>query len=144
MKDRLRAIASRLKRKPTPKQEMPPAPEKSGAVSSPVSDDQPPSLPVTPVKVVTAPGKTLSQNFEQAPEPEQGPRVPSTKRQRKFERQVEKARKAIVSGEIEPKARPVAEHVGSAYRTALSILATLTNQGVIVRSGRGWKRSDVT
>ena len=71
-----------------------------------------------------------------------GQRIPGTKRQRKFERQVEKARKGIISGAIEPKTREVAEHCQAAYRTALSILATLTNDGVIVREGRGWKRPD--
>ena len=64
-------------------------------------------------------------------------------RQKVFERQVQKARKAIVRGDIEPKVRPVALSCKCAYRTAQAILATLTNDGVIVREGRGWKVPDL-
>lgn len=70
-------------------------------------------------------------------------RVPKSKRKRKYGRQVEKARKAITAGEIQPKTREVAVHVECAYRTALSILQTLTDDGVIVRKGRGWALPDV-
>ena len=95
---------------------------KNEPVRSPTSDELEPSLPVTPLKT------------------SESGRVPGTSRQRKFERQVERARAGIVAGHIEPKARPVAEHCQCAYRTALSILARLTDQGVVKRHGRGWSR----
>ena len=98
--------------------------EKNEAVRAPTSDDLESTLPVQPLKS------------------SESSRVPSTKRKRKFSRQVERAKRLILSGEIEPKARPVAEHCQCAYRTALSILSVLTDQGVIVRDGRGWRVPD--
>lgn len=115
-------------------------PVKTEAVKSPVSDDQGQALPLVPANTTQKP----AQGSYSQPEPEKiyrGVRVPGTKRQRKFERQCEKAKAAIVSGTIEPKTREVAEHCQCAYRTALSILATLTTEGVIVRSGRCWMLS---
>ena len=93
------------------------------AVRAPTSADLDQPLPVTPLKT----GKSG--------------RVPGTKRARKFGQQVERAKRAILAGEIEPKARPIAEHCQCAHRTALSILQILTEQGVVVRDGRGWKRA---
>lgn len=97
--------------------------QKNEALSGPTSDDLESTPPV-------APAKTRKSN-----------RVPSTKRRRQFDRQVQMAKAAILSGEIEPKARPIAEHCQCAYRTALSILQILTDQGIVVRDGRGWKRA---
>lgn len=103
---------------------MNPKSEKNETARSSTSHDLESTRPVTPVK------------------PAESSRVPKTKRQRKFQRQVEMAKAGIVSGKIEPKARDIAEHVSCALRTALSILAVLTQQGVIERSGRGWKLAD--
>lgn len=105
------------------KPEKPAKPEKIEAVGPPVSDDLDPGRTQLPVK-------TCYQG-----------RVPGTKRKRKFQRQCERAKRAIVAGEIEPKARPIAEHCQCAYRTALSILSVLTDQGIVEREGRGWKRA---
>lgn len=144
MKNHFKAITSRLKRKPKPPEQPaePPMPQplklvtlvqpdpepggdvsvgKTEAVISPQSDDQPEPVTTTPAIA------------------EQGIRVPSTKRQRKFERQVQRAKAGIVSGTIQPKTREVSDHCQCAYRTALSILATLTTDGVLVRDGRLWK-----
>ena len=98
-------------------------PEKIEAVGAPVSHELDATLPVTPAKT------------------SESGRVPGTKRQRKFQQQCERAKRAIVAGEIEPKARPIAEHCQCAYRTALSILSVLTDQGIVEREGRGWKRA---
>lgn len=64
-------------------------------------------------------------------------RVPGTKRQRQFERQVQRAKKAIVAGTIKPQARPVSELCGCARRTALSILAVLTTRWCFGSLGKG-------
>lgn len=98
---------------------------KNEALSSRVSDDQATTFTATPDEL-------SGVQFN-------GGRVPSTKRRRTFSRNVERAKKAIVAGEIKPAARPVATLCHCANRTALSILCELTEQGVIVRNGRCWK-----
>jgi len=89
---------------------------------------------------VQAPGMLVNASVKTKTVPAEitGQRVPSTKRVRTFQRNVEKARKAITAGLIQPKTREVAEHCQCANRTALSILTELTKLDVLKRSGRGW------
>lgn len=152
MKKALSAITSRLKSKgkqtPQKPPEKPPEPVNKKPVhikpvepkAPPAAKQEPPPAPKpkpAPVPAIQPPKQAEPLPAKQAET--QGQRVPGTKRQRRFEQQVQRAKKAITSGAIQPKTREVSEHCECAYRTALSILATLTNDGVLEREGRGWK-----
>jgi len=63
--------------------------------------------------------------------------VPGSKRRRSYQRNLAKARKAIISGDLQPSVRPVALFCGAGTKTAQAILAELVNDGVLMRDTRG-------
>ena len=63
--------------------------------------------------------------------------VPGSKRKRSYQRNLAKARKAIIAGELQPSVRPVAAFCQSGTKTAQAILAELVTDGVLNRDTRG-------
>jgi len=83
--------------------------------------------PVTTEKLET-PAVVISENSDF---------VPGSKRRRSYQRNLARARKAILAGELQPSVRPVANYCQCGTKTAQAILAELVANGVLVRDTRG-------